>query len=66
MNSIVILALYAFAYAVLFAVWVAFVFCHTTGAETIISYIQAALVALTSHVFTLIVPPQSGNSKDVQ
>ena len=54
--TLVALALYALAYLVLFGTWGALVFTHTTGADSIVGYIQTALGGLTGHVFTLIDP----------
>jgi len=51
--------LYALAYAVLFATWVALVFAHTAGADQLVGYIKDALGGLTVHVFTVIYPAKA-------
>lgn len=50
------LALYAACYLLLFGTWAAIVFCRASGADQIVTYIQAGLVALSSHVLTILNP----------
>lgn len=50
------LALYASCYALLFGTWAAIVFYRVPGAEQIVAYIQAGLIALSSHVLTILNP----------
>lgn len=57
--SVLILMLYASAYALLFGTWATLVTTHATGAEQLIGYIQNTLAGLTGHVLTMITPRRS-------
>ena len=50
------LTLYAACYALLFGTWAAIVFYHVPNADEIVRYIQMGLVAITSHVLTILNP----------
>ena len=54
MNKNLVVALYSAAYAMMFITWTVLVCLGIKGAETLIGFIQAGLVALTSHIFTYI------------
>lgn len=65
------LALYAACYLLLFGTWAAIVFWRVPGAEQIVTYIQACLVALSSHVLTILNPaslrgPNEQSGQDAQ